>query len=134
MTTWQCPKCGREFKNTNQNHFCGKIETIDEYIADQSEDLQPILQKIRETIRAAAPEATEKIAWSMPYFWQGENLISFAAHKKHISLYPGVDAVNEFAERLTDYKTNKGTIQLPTDKPIDFALVSDITRWLVSKL
>jgi transposase-like protein len=58
---WQCPKCNREFRNTNQDHYCGKIETIDQYILDQADEVQPVLNKIREVIREAAPDATEKI-------------------------------------------------------------------------
>jgi len=129
---WQCPKCGREFKNTNQGHYCGKISTIDEYIQDQPVEVQPILHKIRETILSAAPDAVEKISWSMPTFWQGENLIHFAALKKHVSIFPGEKAVEVFAERLIDYKVNKGTIQLPLDKPIPYDLIAEITCWRVA--
>ena len=78
---WICEKCGREFKNTNQDHYCGKIETIDQYITEQPEGMRPILHKIHEVIRAAAPDAAEKISWRMPTFWQGENLIHFAAFR-----------------------------------------------------
>lgn len=129
---WQCPKCGRKFKNTDQNHFCGKIETIDEYISEQAEELQPILKKIREAIRSAAPKAQEKISWQMPTFWQGENLIHFAAFKKHIGIYPGGEATTVFAERLTDYKVSKGAIQLPLSKTIPYDLIKEITEWRVS--
>lgn len=69
---------------------------IDAYIAAQPEDMQLLLQKIRETIRTAAPEAKEKISWQMPTFWQGENLIHFAAFKKHIGLYPGGEVTSNF--------------------------------------
>lgn len=130
---WQCPECGRSFKNTNQNHFCGSITNVDEYIAAQDEDVRPLLQAIRETIRKAAPNAVEKFSWKMPTFWQGENLIHFAAFKKHISIFPGGEATEVFADRLTGYKTSKGTIQIPTGKPIDFDLISDITRWRVEQ-
>ncbi len=129
---WQCPKCKREFKNTNQDHFCGKIETIDQYIAEQAGDVQPILQKIRETMREAAPDATERISWRMPTFWQGENLIHFAAFKKHISIFPGGEASTVFAQKLTGYKTAKGTIQFPLDKPIPYDLIREITAWRVA--
>ena len=128
---WQCPKCKREFKNTNQDHYCGKIETIDQYISEQAKDVQPTLHKIRETIRAAAPEATEKMSWRMPTFWQGENLVHFAAFKKHISIFPGGEATTVFADKLKEYKTAKGTIQFPLDKPIPYELVAEITRWRV---
>jgi uncharacterized protein YdhG (YjbR/CyaY superfamily) len=137
---WQCPKCERKFKNTNQDHYCGKIETIDRYISEQTEEVRPILHKIRETIRAAAPEATEKISWQMPTFWQatvaprGENLIHFAAFKKHISIFPGGEATAVFADRLTEYKTAKGTIQLPLNQPIPYKLIEDITRLRVSEV
>lgn len=130
---WTCPKCGREFKNTEQDHFCVKPNSIDEYIAAQLEELQPLLQSIRETIRAAAPDAIEKISWQMPTFWQGENLIHFAAFKKHIGLYPGGEATTHFAERLAGYKTSKGAIQLPLGKPIDYELIADIVRWRVKQ-
>lgn len=129
---WQCPACGRDFKNTDQPHYCGKIETIDQYIFDQAEEVRPILEKIRETIRAAAPDATERMSWRMPTYWQRENLIHFAAFKKHIGIYPGGEATTLFADRLTEYKTAKGTIQLPLDKPIPYDLIAEITRWRVS--
>lgn len=129
---WQCPKCGRKFKNTDQNHFCGKLETIDAYISEQSEEVQLILQKIRETIRSAAPKAQEKISWQMPTFWQGENLIHFAAFKKHIGIYPGGEATTYFADRLTDYKFSKGAIQLPLNKTIPYDLIKEITEWRVA--
>lgn len=131
---WQCSKCGREFKRNNQDHYCIPINAIDEYIAEQAEDVQPLLQKIRETIHAAAPDAEERISWRMPTFWQGRNIIHFAAFKKHIGLYPGDKAVAAFAERLKDYKSSKGAIQLPLNKPIDYELIADITRWGVSQL
>lgn len=129
---WKCPNCGREFKNAEQSHFCTKTGCIEEYIAAQSEEVQPLLQSIRETIRAAAPDAIEKISWQMPTFWQGENIIHFAAFKKHIGLYPGGEATSEFAERLVGYKTSKGAIQLPLNKPIDYKLITDIVRWRIN--
>ena len=103
--------------------------TIDEYIEAQSAEVRPILKKIRKTIRAAAPDATEKISWSMPTFWQNGNLIHFAAFKNHIGIYPGSEAIAAFAAHLTSYKTSKGAIQLPLNKPIDYTLITDITRW-----
>ena len=109
-----------------------KIETIDQYISEQAEEVQPLLYGIREVIKAAAPDATEKISWQMPTFWQGGNLIHFAAFKKHISIFPGSEVCSAFADRLTGYKTAKGTIQLPLDKPVPYDLIADITRWRVA--
>ena len=129
---WLCPKCGRNFKNTNQTHYCGEIKTIDDYIADQPEEIKAILTKIRETIREAAPNAIERISWRMPTFWQGENLIHFAAFTNHIGIYPGDMTDSPFEARLAGYRRTKGAIQFRLDKPIDYALISDITRWRVS--
>ncbi|MCL2043638.1 MAG: DUF1801 domain-containing protein [Treponema sp.] len=129
---WQCAKCGRDFKTVNQDHFCVKITTIDEYISEQPAEVQPLLRKIRTTIHKSAPKATEKIAWRMPTFWQGENLIHFAAFKKHIGIYPGDLTHNPFKERLAGYKKTKGAIQFPLDKPIDYKLITDITIWRLS--
>ncbi|MCL2078953.1 MAG: DUF1801 domain-containing protein [Oscillospiraceae bacterium] len=129
---WQCPKCKREFKNSQQDHYCGKVETIGQYIADQTAEVQPILKKIYEVIRAAAPGATEKISWQMPTFWQGENLIHFAAFKNHISIFPGGEASAAFADKLTEYKVAKGTIQFPLNKPLPYEIIDEITRWRVS--
>ena len=130
---WVCPKCNREFKNTNQNHFCLKSENIKEYISAQTEEAQPFLQKIYDVVRNAAPDATEKISQYMPTFWQTKNLVQFAAHKNHVGFYPGDDAVTSFAERLAGYKTNKGCIHLPYDD-IDSELIADIVRWRVANV
>jgi uncharacterized protein YdhG (YjbR/CyaY superfamily) len=130
---WQCPKCGRDFKKQNQSHYCTSMpDTIDEYIAAQPEEIQPVLNKIRKTIKKAAPKAAEKMSWRMPTFWQGENLIHFAAFKKHIGIYPGVQGIAHFEQELSGYKTTKGAIQFPLDKPIDYNLISEITKYRVS--
>ncbi len=127
---WICPKCGRSFKNTGQNHYCGKAPaTIEEYILAQPEEAQPYLRQINETIKASIPETKEKISWSMPTYWKGRNLIQFAAAKKHIGLYPGPEAVEAFAGQLTEYKTSKGTIQLPYNKPLPLELIAEIAKW-----
>jgi len=107
---------------------------IDEYIGAQAEEIRPLLEEIRMIIRAAAPDAMEKISWQMPTFWQGENIIHFAVGKKHIGVYPGGEATTAFAGRLTGYKTSKGAIQFPMDKPIDFELIGDIVRWRLENL
>jgi uncharacterized protein YdhG (YjbR/CyaY superfamily) len=129
---WQCPKCSKEFKNTNQNHYCVKPETVDDYIAAQPSEIQAILEKVRNTIQNIAPDAKEKISWQMPTYWQGENLIHFSAQKNHLSLHPGALEQIPFPERLAGYKTTKSVIQFPYDKPIDYELIADITRWRIS--
>ena len=68
----------------------------------------------------------------MPTFWQGENIIHFAAFKKHIGIYPGDMTNAPFMNRLEGNHTTKGAIQFPIDQPIDFKLIADITRWRVT--
>lgn len=127
---WTCPKCGRIFKRREQSHYCGKApETIDEYIAIQPKEVQQYLKEVRDSLRAALPEAEERISWSMPTYWKKHNIIQFASFKNHIGLYPGPEAVLEFSERLKEYKTSKGSIQLPYNRALPVKLISDIARW-----
>lgn len=125
---WQCPKCGRTFKNNGQDHYCIKLQTIDEYIAAQDADHQPDLNRLRDALKEALPEAEERISWSMPTYWKGHNIAHFAIFKKHIGFYPGSEVVAEFAESLQDYKTDKGTIRIPYGK-IDTDLIAKIAKW-----
>jgi uncharacterized protein YdhG (YjbR/CyaY superfamily) len=85
----------------------------DEYIMKQPAHTQIILLEVRSAIRNALPEATEKISWSMPTFWQGRNLIHFAAQKNHLGIYPGAEAIEHFEARLSEYRHSKGAIQFP---------------------
>ena len=127
---WTCPKCGRTFQNTRQNHYCGEAPaSIESYILSQPEEAQPYLRQINTAIRNALPDAREKISWSMPTYWRGQNLIQFAAAKKHIGLYPGPEAVEAFAGQLTEYKFSKGTIQFPYSKPLPLELIAEIAKW-----
>jgi len=87
-----------------------KTETIDEYIQQFPEDIQVVLLKLRQMIKEAAPEATEKISWDMPTFLLHGNLIHFACFKHHIGLYPGADAIVSFKDRISEYKNSKGTV------------------------
>lgn len=127
---WKCDKCGREFKNLNQNHFCDEVvNSIDAYIAEQSDDIQPLLHQVRDTLRAELPDAQERISWRMPTYWRKHNIIHFAAFKKHIGLYPGDKAMEHFADRLTEYKTSKGAVQFPYSKPLPLELIAEIAQW-----
>ena len=103
--------------------------TIREYIDSQEAGLRPRLNAIYDTIRAAIPEAEERLSWGMPTFWKGRNIIHFAPAKKHIGIYLGPETIEAFADRLAAYKTSKGAIQLPNDKELPLALIADIARW-----
>lgn len=129
---WKCPKCGRSFRNENQHHFCGAAPSnIDEYINAQDETIRYQLELVRETIRDELMNATEKISWSMPTYWQGHNIIHFAAAKKHIGLYPGPAAVEQFSEKLdaAGLKHNKGSIQIPYSDELPLTLIAEIAAW-----
>ncbi len=105
------------------------MNSIDEYIVRQDADLQPRLNAVREAIRSAIPDAQEKISYQMPTFWKGRNIIHFAAFRNHIGIYPGGEAAQVFADRLTEYKTSKGTIQLPHDSELPLELIREIAIW-----
>ena len=126
---WTCSKCNREFQNINQSHFCKKAESIDEYIAAQREDIQPILTKVREVIRSVVPNATEKIKWMMPTFTQGKDLIHFCANKNHLGIHPGAIERLPFKEQVSKYKNSKGAIQFPYNEPIDYDLIKNLVRF-----
>lgn len=127
---WTCPKCGRSFKNQNQDHFCGKAaETIDAYILEQPEDIRKYLSQMRGILQAALPDAQERISWSMPTYWNQHNIVHFAGFKKHVGFYPGPQAIEMFGERLKEYKTSKGAIQFPYNKPLPAELITEIAKW-----
>lgn len=130
---WKCPKCDREFGRQHQEHFCVKPQSIDEYIAAQDEAVQPQLNEIRSALRAALPNATERISWSMPTYWKGRNIIHFAAAKKHLGVYPGDEATAAFADELAGYDVSKGTIRLPYDQPLPIGLIQAIAQWCYEK-
>lgn len=105
------------------------MNPIDDDINRQNKVIQPRLRLIRDTIKAAIPDAEERISYQMPTFWKGRNIIHFAAAKKHIGIYPGGEATSEFADRLTQYKTSKGAIQLSKDTELPLELIAEIARW-----
>ena len=110
-----------------------QARNIDEYIADFPVAVQPLLQKLRTTIRKAAPQAEEAIKYQMPTFVLNGNLIHFAGYKNHIGLYPGSKPIEEFKDDLIKYRVSKGTVQFPLDKPIPVGLVGKITKFCVKR-
>ena len=110
-----------------------QAKNIDEYIAEFPDDAQAAMQKVRATIRKAAPKAEEAIKYQIPTFVLNGNLIHFGGYKNHIGLYPGSRAVEEFKDELTGYKLSKGTVQLPLDKPMPVGLISKITKFCVQR-
>jgi uncharacterized protein YdhG (YjbR/CyaY superfamily) len=105
--------------------------SIDDYIAGFPQDVQEKLQKIRATIRKAAPGAKEKISYQIPAFELDGKLIFFAGFKNHISVYPAPRAAVEFKEELAAYRGGKGTVQFPLDQPVPLDLIRRIVRFRV---
>jgi uncharacterized protein YdhG (YjbR/CyaY superfamily) len=110
-----------------------KPENIDEYIGAFPNDVQEILEKIRATIQKAAPDATEKISYSMPAFEQNGIVVYFAAYKNHIGLYALPSGHESFKEELSKYKSGKGSVQFPLDQPMPFELITRIVKFRVKE-
>ncbi|MBN1980178.1 MAG: DUF1801 domain-containing protein [Chitinivibrionales bacterium] len=108
-------------------------DPIECYISRFPPDVRSILEAIRTTIRNAAPEATEAIAYQMPTFVLQGNLVHFAAYSRHIGFYPTPSAIVAFKVDLTPFATSKGAIQFPLDKPIPHDLISKIVRFRVEE-
>ncbi len=108
-------------------------QNIDEYIAGFPDDVQLILQKIRATIRAAAPNAEETIKYQMPTFMLKGNLVHFGAFKKHIGFYPVPSGIEAFKKELSVYAGGKGSVQFPFDKPMPYDLISKIVQFRVQE-
>jgi uncharacterized protein YdhG (YjbR/CyaY superfamily) len=105
--------------------------TIDEYIATFPDDIQKKLKEVRAVIKAAAPEASEKISYQMPTFFLFGNLVHFAAFKNHIGFYPAPRGIEEFQKELSVYKGAKGSVQFPLDQPMPLDLISRIVKFRV---
>jgi uncharacterized protein YdhG (YjbR/CyaY superfamily) len=110
-----------------------KFNSIDEYIGLFPSEVQDILTTLRKVIKESAPEATEKISYQMPTFAMHGNLVHFAAYKKHIGFYPAASGVAAFTDKLVEYKTSKGAIQFPIDKPLPYELIREIVQFRVDE-
>jgi uncharacterized protein YdhG (YjbR/CyaY superfamily) len=106
---------------------------IDEYIAGFPDDVRQTLEKIRRTIRKAAPNAQETISYQIPTFTLHGNLVHFAAFKNHIGFYPGPSGIEKFKDELSVYDGAKGSVQFPLNKSIPFSLISRIVEFRVKE-
>ena len=105
-----------------------KYESVDEYMAGLPDDRRAVMEQLRSTIRAAAPEATEVVSYNMPAFrLSGRFLVSYEAFKRHYSLFPWTDQmVAELGDAVKPYAVGKGTLRFPADEPIPLDLVTRI--------
>jgi uncharacterized protein YdhG (YjbR/CyaY superfamily) len=106
----------------------GRPATVDEYIGRQAPEVQPILSRIRATIREAAPEAEEKLSYGMPGYFLHGPLVFFAANRHHIGLYPRPAGSEEFNQEVARYRGSKGAVHLPLDEPMPYDFIRRIVK------
>lgn len=111
----------------------GSFSSIDEYIAAFPEDIQAILQALRATIHAAAPDAEERISYQMPAFALHGNLVYFAAFKNHIGFYPTSSGTAAFQQELSAYQGSKGAVRFPIGQPLPLDLITRIVQFRVAE-
>lgn len=109
------------------------FQSVDEYIVAFPDDIQAKLQALRTTIRAAAPDAEERISYNMPAFARHGNLVYFAAAKQHIGLYPTASAMMAFRDELAAYSTSQGAIRFPLGDPLPVDLIRRIVEFRVAE-
>lgn len=111
-----------------------KPNNIDDYIANFPQETQEVLQQMRATIHKVAPGVEEKISYGMPTFNLNKHyLVYFAGYKNHVGLYPAPIGVDEFKEDMKPYKTGKGSIQFPLDRPMPWNLISRIIEYRIDE-
>ena len=112
-----------------------KTSSIDNYISQFPKETQMILEKLRELIKNLAPNAEEIISYKIPTFdINGKHLVHFAAFKKHIGFFPTPSVIIAFKNELSEYKTSKGAIQFPFNKPIPFNLIQKIVKFRIEEI
>jgi len=110
------------------------FKSIDEYIGTFPERVQKILEELRATIKAAAPDAEETISYNIPTFrLNGKYLIYFAGWKNHISIYPIPIGTEAFNKKVSKYTEGKGTLKFPLDKPLPLKLITQIVKLKVTE-
>jgi uncharacterized protein YdhG (YjbR/CyaY superfamily) len=108
-----------------------QFAAIDEYIRSFPKEIQKLLKEIRDAIKNAAPEATEKISYQIPTYYLNGNLVHFAAFKNHIGFYPTSSGIAAFKDELKEYNSAKGSVQFPLDKPMPIDLIKRIVKFRV---
>ena len=108
-----------------------KFKDIDDYIKYFPKDVQLLLEQMRKTISKVAPAATETISYQMPAFVLNGNLVYFAGYKNHIGFYPGSAGIAAFKKELSVYKSAKGSVQFPIDKPLPLGIITRIVQFRV---
>jgi uncharacterized protein YdhG (YjbR/CyaY superfamily) len=121
-------------RRTLMDNHKGGFRSIDEYIAAFPEEIQARLEAVRATIKAAAPEAEERISYQMPTFVLNGYLVYFAAWKDHIGFYPASGRVPEvFKDELARYVSGKGSVRFRMSQPLPLELISKIVQFRVTE-
>lgn len=108
--------------------------SVDEYIAEFPPETQRVLTDVRAVIKAAAPDATEKMSYAIPTFdLRGRHLVHFAGYERHVGFYPGASGIAAFKDELKPYKHAKGSVQFPLDQPMPVELMRRIVRFRVAE-
>lgn len=110
-----------------------KYSSIDEYIVSFPEHVQKKLVELREAIREQAPDAQEKISYQIPTFFLNGNLVHFAAYANHIGFYPTSSGIRAFKNKLSKYKSAKGSVQFPMEEPLPLGLIKMIVKFRVKE-
>ena len=111
-----------------------QFKTIDEFIASFPKNVRDVLEELRRAIRESAPNAEETISYGIPTFdLNGRHLVHFSAYKNHVGFYPTSSGIKAFKKELSPFKTSKGTVQFPLNKPIPLDLVKKIVKFRVKE-
>lgn len=111
------------------------VGSVDEYIATAEPDARQMLQELRSVLIAAVPDAKERISWGMPTLdLNGKHLLFFAGYAHHVGFYPLPRAIEAFKEELKSYKTAKGSVQFPLDRPLPLDLVRRLVEFRVQEV
>ncbi|MES1218685.1 MAG: DUF1801 domain-containing protein [Bacteroidota bacterium] len=110
-----------------------KFKSVDDYISVFPVSTRSFLKEMRKTIKEAAPDAEEVISYNMPAFKQNGMLVFYAGYNEHIGFYPTPGGLIAFKDEIAKYKSSKGAVQFPLDKPLPLALISKMVKFRVKQ-
>ena len=132
--SFRCIRLARKSEEWTVAMSRGQFKTIDEFVASFPKNVRNLLEELRGVIEESAPGAEETISYGIPTFdLNGKHLVHFSAYKSHVGFYPTSSGIRAFKKELFPFKTSKGTVQFPLDKPIPFDLVKRIVKFRVKE-
>lgn len=109
----------------------GVPENVDQYIQNFPDEIKDKLLEIRNLIKSTVAEAEEYISYGMPAYNYHGVLIYFSAFKNHIGLFSVPNLHPDFVEKFKPYKTGKGSVQFPYNKPLPVDFIKEILEFRV---